>query len=69
MALTVRSARDECPCRGPLSLVPLVYSGQFFTQPGAMFAILTLITVPVVVVYFAMQKFMISGLTTGAVKG
>ena len=53
----------------PLSLVPLIYSGQFFTQPGAMFATLTLITVPVVVVYFAMQRFMISGLTTGAIKG
>ncbi|SDB54266.1 raffinose/stachyose/melibiose transport system permease protein [Bauldia litoralis] len=53
----------------PLSLVPLIYSGQFFTQPGAMFATLTLITVPVVVFYFAMQRFMIGGLTTGAVKG
>lgn len=53
----------------PLSLVPLVYSGQFFTQPGAMFATLTLITVPVIIVYFAMQRFMISGLTAGAVKG
>jgi len=53
----------------PLSLVPLVYSGQFFTQPGAMFATLTLITIPVVVVYFAMQRFMISGLTAGSVKG
>lgn len=53
----------------PLSLVPLVYSGQFFTQPGAMFATLTIITVPVVVVYFLMQRFMIGGLTAGAVKG
>ncbi|MEP3279913.1 MAG: carbohydrate ABC transporter permease [Stappiaceae bacterium] len=53
----------------PLSLVPLVYSGQFFTQPGAMFATLTIITVPVVVVYFMMQRFMIGGLTGGAVKG
>lgn len=53
----------------PLSLVPLVYSGQFFTQPGAMFATLTLITIPVVVVYLAMQRFMIGGLTAGGVKG
>lgn len=53
----------------PLSLVPLIYSGQFFTQPGAMFATLTLITIPVVIVYFAMQRFMIGGLTAGAVKG
>ncbi|WP_029063516.1 carbohydrate ABC transporter permease [Labrenzia sp. DG1229] len=55
--------------RKPLSLVPLIYSGQFFTQPGAMFATLTLITVPVIVVYLAMQKFMVGGLTSGAVKG
>ena len=53
----------------PLSLVPLIYSGQFFTQPGAIFATLTIITVPVVTVYFLMQRFMIGGLTAGAVKG
>lgn len=53
----------------PLSLVPLVYSGQFFTQPGAMFATLTIITIPVIVVYVLMQRFMIGGLTAGAVKG
>ncbi len=53
----------------PLTLVPLIYSGQFFTQPGAMFATLTIITVPVIVVYLLMQRFMIGGLTTGAVKG
>ena len=53
----------------PLSLVPITYTGQFFTQPGALFASLTVITIPVVVVYFLMQRFMISGLTSGAVKG
>ncbi|MEW7009640.1 carbohydrate ABC transporter permease [Lentilitoribacter sp. EG35] len=53
----------------PLSLVPLIYSGQFFTQPGAMFATLTIITVPVIVVYVVMQRFMIGGLTAGAEKG
>ena len=53
----------------PLTLVPLIYSGQFFTQPGAMFTTLTIITVPVIVVYLLMQRFMIGGLTAGAVKG
>ena len=53
----------------PLSLVPLIYSGQFFTQPGAMFATLTFITVPVIIVYVLMQRFMVGGLTAGAVKG
>ena len=53
----------------PISLVPLIYSGQFFTQPGALFATLTMITVPVVVIYFLMQRFMVAGLTAGGVKG
>ena len=52
-----------------LTLVPLVYSGQFMVRPGPMFAILTLITLPVIVVYYFMQRFMVSGLTAGAVRG
>lgn len=52
-----------------LTLVPLVYSGQFMMRPGPMFAILTLITLPVIVVYYFMQRFMVSGLTAGAVRG
>lgn len=53
----------------PLTLVPLVYSGQFMMRPGPMFAILSLITLPVIVVYYLMQRFMVSGLTAGAVRG
>lgn len=53
----------------PLTLVPLIYAGQFMARPGVMFAMLTLITVPVVTVYVLMQRFMIRGLTAGAVKG
>ncbi|MDR3496433.1 MAG: carbohydrate ABC transporter permease [Ancalomicrobiaceae bacterium] len=53
----------------PLTLVPLIYAGPFMAQPGPMFATLTLITIPVVVVYLLMQRFMIGGLTAGAVKG
>ena len=53
----------------PLILVPLAYSGQFMMRPGPMFAILTLITLPVIVVYYLMQRFMVSGLTAGAVRG
>jgi len=53
----------------PLTLVPLIYSGQFMARPGVMFAVLTLITIPVVVVYYLMQRYMVQGLTAGAVKG
>ena len=40
-----------------------------YDAPGPMFAILTLITLPVIVVYYLMQRFMVSGLTAGAVRG
>ncbi len=53
----------------PLTLVPLIYAGQFMARPGVMFAVLTLITLPVILVYVLMQRFMIHGLTSGGVKG
>jgi len=53
----------------PLTLVPLIYSGQFMARPGAMFAILTLITVPIVTVYLFMQRYFVSTATGGAIKG
>ena len=53
----------------PLTLVPLIYSGQFMARPGAMFAVLTLVTIPVVLVYFFMQRYFVSGMTSGALKG
>jgi len=53
----------------PLTLVPLIYSGQFMARPGAMFAILTLITVPIVLVFLFMQRYFVSSATGGALKG
>jgi len=53
----------------PLTLVPLIYSGQFMARPGAMFAILTIITIPIMVVYLFMQRYFVSGMTAGALKG
>ena len=53
----------------PLTLVPLIYSGQFMARPGAMFAILTIITVPIVTVYLFMQRYFVSTATGGAIKG
>lgn len=55
--------------RKPLILVPLIYSGVYLTKPGAMFAILTIITIPVVVVFVLMQRYFVSGLTAGSLKG
>lgn len=55
--------------RKPLILVPLIYNGVYLTKPGALFAILTIITVPVVLIYLFMQRYFISGLTAGSLKG
>ena len=59
--------QDEA--RKPLILVPLIYNGVYLTNPGALFAILSIITVPVVLVYLFMQRYFISGLTAGSLKG
>lgn len=53
----------------PLPLIPLIYSGQYMARPGAMFAVLTLMTIPVIIVYVVLQRHFISGLTAGAIKG
>ena len=53
----------------PMTLVPLMYSGQFMARPGVMFATLTLITIPVLVVYVLMQRYLTRGIVAGAVKG
>jgi ABC-type glycerol-3-phosphate transport system permease component len=51
----------------PLGLVNFV--GQYTTQYPQMFATLTMITVPVIMLYIIGQKQFISGLTAGAIKG
>jgi ABC-type glycerol-3-phosphate transport system permease component len=51
----------------PLGLVNFV--GQYTTYYPQMFATLTMITVPVILLYILGQKQFISGLTAGAIKG
>jgi ABC-type glycerol-3-phosphate transport system permease component len=51
----------------PLGLVNFV--GQYTTDYPQMFATLTMITMPVIVLYILGQKQFISGLTAGAIKG
>jgi raffinose/stachyose/melibiose transport system permease protein len=52
-----------------MTLVPLMYSGQFMARPGVMFATLALITIPVLVIYVLMQRYLTRGMIAGAVKG
>ncbi|WP_309105134.1 carbohydrate ABC transporter permease [Microbacterium sp.] len=51
----------------PLTLVPLAYRGMYLSQPGALFAILVLISIPVVVLFIVIQKYLVNGLS-GAIK-
>ncbi|HIU74881.1 MAG TPA: carbohydrate ABC transporter permease [Candidatus Pelethocola excrementipullorum] len=52
-----------------LPLVAQQYNGAYFSQPGTLFAALTLITIPMLVFYVLVQKQFVKGLTAGAVKG
>jgi raffinose/stachyose/melibiose transport system permease protein len=51
----------------PLTLIPLAYRGVFLSQPGALFAILVLISIPIVVVFLIVQRHLVNGLS-GAIK-
>ncbi len=51
----------------PLTLVPLAYQGTYLSQPGALFAILVLISVPIIVVFLFVQKLLVNGLA-GAIR-
>ncbi len=52
-----------------LPLIAQQYNGAYFSQPGTLFAALTLITIPMIVFYVIVQKQFVKGLTSGAVKG
>lgn len=52
-----------------LPLIAQQYNGAYFSQPGTLFAALTMITIPMIVFYIIVQKQFVKGLTSGAVKG
>lgn len=52
-----------------LTLIPMQYQGFYFSQPGCLFAILVLISIPMIVFYALVQKNFVKGLMSGAVKG
>lgn len=53
----------------PWTLGIMVYQGEFTTEWQLVLAFMTLTILPAVIVFFAAQKHIISGLTAGAVKG
>jgi ABC-type glycerol-3-phosphate transport system permease component len=52
-----------------LPLAPLYYQGPFMTDPGKLFAILTLIAIVPMLVYVVLQRWFVAGLMEGSVKG
>jgi len=52
-----------------LTLVPMQYTGFTFSKPGALFAILVIITIPMITFYIIVQRHFVAGLMSGSVKG
>jgi raffinose/stachyose/melibiose transport system permease protein len=52
-----------------LPLTLYLFTGQFSTQWNLVFADIIIISLPLLAIYFAAQKFIIAGLTAGATKG
>ncbi len=52
-----------------LPLIAQQYQGAYNSQPGALFATLVMITIPMMIFYICVQRQFVRGLTAGAVKG
>lgn len=50
-------------------LLPLQFEGPFMTDPGALFAVLTLVSVVPMLVYAILQRWFVGGLMAGSIKG
>jgi raffinose/stachyose/melibiose transport system permease protein len=50
-------------------LLPLVFEGPFMTDPGQLFAILTVISLVPMLVYILLQRWFVGGLMAGSLKG
>lgn len=53
----------------PLGLANLAITSQYRTDYGMLFAGLVLVTIPILIVYTALQKHLVKGITAGALKG
>jgi raffinose/stachyose/melibiose transport system permease protein len=51
-----------------LTIVPMQYSGFYMANPGALFAILAIIALPLIILYVVLQRAFVGGLLAGAVK-
>jgi raffinose/stachyose/melibiose transport system permease protein len=65
LALVVMTDADH----RTLPLVPQQYSGLYMANPGALFAVLVIVALPLILLFLAVQKAFVRGLLEGAVKG
>lgn len=55
--------------QGTIQLAQMRFNGQFMKDYGPMTASLTISSIPIIVFYLALQKYIIKGIAAGAVKG
>ena len=53
----------------PIQQGLFVFQGQYFTQYELLMAANVITTLPIILVYLALQKYIIKGITAGAIKG
>lgn len=54
---------------GTIQLAQMRFNGQFMKDYGPMCASLTISSIPIIIFYLALQKYIIKGIAAGAVKG
>lgn len=52
-----------------LPLIAMQYQGTYFSNPGALFATLVIISIPMILFYCLVQRQFVKGMISGAVKG
>lgn len=65
LALTVMTQNQMMT----LPLIPQQYAGVYLGNPGALFAILTFVAAPLILLFVVVQRWFVAGLLEGAVKG
>jgi len=52
-----------------VTTIPIKFQNNFYTDVPGLFAALVIIQIPIVILYLFFQRFLLEGLTAGAVKG
>ena len=55
--------------QGTIQLAQMRFNGQFMKDYGPMCASLTISSIPIILFYLSLQKYIIKGIAAGAVKG